>query len=72
MDLKKNVILRGKVSIVSRCGTTEKRILGRSRRKCEDNITMDLKEIEPSTRNLIDSAGDRNYWRPLVNAALNL
>ena len=33
---------------------------------------MDLKEIGINTRNLVDSAEDRDYWRALVNAALNL
>jgi hypothetical protein len=33
---------------------------------------MDLKEIGINTRNLVDSAKDRDYWRALVNAALNL
>jgi hypothetical protein len=30
------------------------------------------KEIGIITRNWIDSAQDRDYWRALVNAALNL
>jgi hypothetical protein len=33
---------------------------------------MDLKEIGINTRNWVDSAHDRDYWRALVNAALNL
>ena len=33
---------------------------------------MDLKEMDVHTRNLDDSAQDRDYWRSLVNAALNL
>ena len=49
-----------------------KRPFGRPRRKWEDNIRMDLKEIDINTRNWVDSAQDRNYWRALVNAALNL
>ena len=31
-----------------------------------------VEEIDISTRNWVDSAQDRNYWRALVNAALNL
>ena len=46
--------------------------LGRPRRRWEDNIIMDLKEMGINTRNWIDSAQDRDYWRVLVNAALNL
>ena len=33
---------------------------------------MDLEEIGINARNLVDSAQDRNYWRALVNVALNL
>ena len=33
---------------------------------------MDLKEIGINTRNWIDSAQDRDYWRALVNVKLNL
>ena len=51
---------------------TGKRPLGRPRCIWEDNIRMDLKEIGINTRNCVDSAQDRNYWRALVNAALNL
>ena len=31
---------------------------------------MDLKEIGIKTKNLVDSAQDRDYWRSLLNAAL--
>jgi hypothetical protein len=51
---------------------TGKRPLGRPRRRREDNIRMDLKEIGINTRNRVDSTQDRDYWRFLVNAALNL
>ena len=51
---------------------TGNRPLGRPRRRWEDNIRMDLKEIGISTRIWVDSAQDRNYWRALVNAALKL
>ena len=46
--------------------------LGRPRRRWKDNIRMDLKEIGIDLRNWVDSAKDRDYWRALVNAALNL
>ena len=49
-----------------------KRHLGRPRRRWEDNIKMELKEIGISTRNWVDSIQDRNYWRALANVALNL
>ena len=51
---------------------TRKRPLGRPRRRWEDNIRMDLEEISINAGNRVDSAQDRNYWRALVNAALNL
>ena len=51
---------------------TGKRTLGRPRRRWEDNMRMDLEEIGINAGNWVDSAQDRNYWRALVNAALNL
>ena len=41
-------------------------------RRWEDNIRMDLEEIGINAGNWAVSAQDRNYWRALVNAALNL
>ena len=46
--------------------------LRRPRRRWEDNIRMDLEEIGINEGNWVHSAQDRNYWRALVNAALNL
>ena len=46
--------------------------LGRLRRRREGNIRMDLEEIGINAGNWVDSAQDRDYWRALVNAALNL
>ena len=51
---------------------TGKRHLGRPRRRWQDNIRMDLKEIAINTRNWVDSAQDGDYWEALVNTALNL
>jgi hypothetical protein len=51
---------------------TKKRPLGRPTRMWENNIRMDFKEIGISTRNWVDLAEDRDYWRALVNVALNL
>ena len=45
---------------------------GRPRRRWEDNIRMDLEETGINAGNWDNSAQDRNYWRALVNAALNL
>ena len=50
---------------------TGKRPLGRPRRRWEDNIRMDLEEIGINAGNWVDLAQDRNYWRALVNVALN-
>ena len=33
---------------------------------------MDLKDTGINASNWVDSAQDRDYWRALVNAALNL
>ena len=46
--------------------------LGRPRRRCEENIRMDLEEIVINAGIWVNSAQDRNHWRALVNAALNL
>ena len=51
---------------------TGKRPLGTPRRRWDDNIRMDLKEVGINTKNLVDSAQDRDYWRALVNVGLNL
>ena len=51
---------------------TGKRLLGRPRSRWEDYIKIDLKEICINTRNWVDLAQDSDYWRALVNAALNL
>ena len=41
----------------------EKRPLGKPRRRWEDNIRMDLKEIGVNMRTWVDSAQGRAYWR---------
>ena len=51
---------------------TGKRPLVRPRRRWEDNIRMDLEEIGINASSWVDLAQDGNYWRALVNAALNL
>ena len=33
---------------------------------------MDLEKVDINPGNWVDSAQDRDYWRALVNAALNL
>ena len=51
---------------------TGKGPLGRPRRRWEDNIRMDPKEIVINKRNQVDSAQDWDYWIAIANAALNL
>jgi hypothetical protein len=45
---------------------------GRLTHKWENNIRMDHEEIGISSRNWDVSAQDMDYWRALVNVALNL
>jgi hypothetical protein len=54
-------------------GKTEgKRPFGRSRRRCEDNIRMDLKEMGWEGVDWIHLAQDRDQWLALVNTVMNL
>jgi hypothetical protein len=50
----------------------EKRPLGRPWRRWEDNIKMDLQEVGYVGIDWIGLAQDRNSWRALVNAVMNL
>jgi len=49
-----------------------KRPLGRSRRRWEDNIKMGVQGVGWGGTNWIDLAHDRDRWRALVNAVMNL
>jgi hypothetical protein len=49
-----------------------KRPLGRPRRRWEDNIKMDLQEVGFLGMDWIELAQDRERWRALVNAVMNL
>jgi len=47
-----------------------KRPLGRPRRRWEDNIKMDLREVA-GCGNWMELAQDRYRWWPLVNTVMN-
>jgi hypothetical protein len=49
-----------------------KRSLGRHRRRWEDNIKMDLREIGVDGANWIQLAQDRVQWRVCLNMVMNL
>ncbi|KAJ4434105.1 hypothetical protein ANN_16425 [Periplaneta americana] len=49
-----------------------KRPLGRPRRRWEDNIKMNLREVGYDGRDWINLAYDRDQWRAYVRAAMNL
>jgi hypothetical protein len=48
------------------------RPLGRPRRRWEDNIKMDLREVGCGVMGWINLAQDRDRWGGLVNAVMNL
>jgi hypothetical protein len=48
------------------------RPLRRTRRRWEDNIKMDLREIGWGSMDWIDLAQDRDQWRVLLNTVLSL
>ena len=49
-----------------------KKPLGRPRRRWEDNIKTGLQEVGCGGMDLFDLAEDRDRWRALVNAVMNL
>jgi len=49
-----------------------KRPLGRPRRMWEDNIKMDLQGVGCGGMDWIEVAQDKDRWRALVNAVMNL
>jgi hypothetical protein len=49
-----------------------RRQLGRPKRRWEDNIKMDLREIGFGNADWIHLAQDRDRWRAVVNTVMNL
>ena len=49
----------------------EERPLGRPRRRWEDNVKMDLREVG-GVGDWMELAQDRDRWRALVNTVMNL
>jgi len=49
-----------------------KESLGRPRPRWEDNITMDFQEVRFEGMDWVDVAEDRDRWRTLVNAVMNI
>ena len=48
------------------------RPLGRTRRRCVDNIRMDLQEVGRGYMDWIGLVQDREIWRTVVSAVMNL
>ena len=46
--------------------------IGRPRYRWEDNIMMDIQEVGCEVMDLTDLAQDRDRWRTLVNAVMNI
>jgi hypothetical protein len=49
-----------------------KKLLGKRKRKWEDNIKMDLQVVGCGSMAWIEVPKDRDNWRELVNAVMNL
>jgi hypothetical protein len=47
-------------------------LMGRPRRRWEDNIKMDLQEVGCRGMDWIDLAQDRDRWRALMYAVMNV
>jgi hypothetical protein len=46
--------------------------LGRPRRRCEDNIKIDVEEVGGGRGDWMELAQDRDRWRALVSTIKNL
>ena len=52
--------------------TSGKEPLGRPKNRWEDNIKMDLQEVGCEGTDWIELPRDRDRWRAVVNAVMNL
>ena len=50
----------------------EKRPHGKPRRRWEDNIKINLKEVRCGGMDWVELAQDRDRWRALLNSVMNL
>jgi len=50
----------------------DKRLLGRPRRRWENNIKMDLPELGFGGMDWIELAQDRDRWRAVMNAVMEI
>ena len=48
-----------------------KKPLGRPRRRCEDNIKMDLEEVGRGCGDWMELTQDRDSWRTLVSTVMD-
>ena len=53
-------------------GTGGKRPLGRPKRRWKDNAKMDIQEVGCGGMDWIDQAQDKDRWRAVVNAVIDL
>jgi hypothetical protein len=73
MRWAEHVARMGKNSYRIFVGKPEGKIsLGKPRRRSEDNMKIDIREIGWGGMNWIHLAQDRNQWRALVNTVMNL
>jgi hypothetical protein len=72
MRFLKCQVRRIKFYFHTRNGGGGRRPLGRPRRRWGDNIKMDLREIGWGGMDWINLAQDRDRWRAVVNAVMNL
>jgi len=63
---------RGDVCRILLGKAERKRPLGRTRRRWENNIKMDIQEVQCGGVEWIDLAQDRDMWPALVKAVMSL